>query len=497
MTAGRPIKWLLAFLLAVCIGRLWLMPLPSGFWVDEMVTAFVVRHGPADPSLAVAPQVPQSIYYVLPEAASAVFGFSEIAYRLPSILLMGLALFLTARLAARLIHPEAGWFAVFACLGLQGFNYEAADARPYALGICVAAAALTFLVRWLDSTKWSDALLFALFAALLWRVHLIFWPFYPVLAFYVLVRLIRHETAVSWLYAGAVFTLLGLALVPVLLNALPLLREAKAHVIADLPDERGFTYALKFQLILQCGVGAWLARKLFRWPANAPVPASSLALIGAWWCFPPLFLFAFSSFTGNSVFVARYLSIALPGVALLATYAASVSIPSAYWKPAAVVLSLGVLLLMGQWHTLWPPHHNSGWRTAAVKANQLGLAPDTPVIYPSPFIEAKFPVWRPDYPLPGFLYAHLPIYPIRGKAFLFPFETSPEAEQFAAELSRNTLEPSGRFLIYGGDRNVLFWRDWFARRPELAGWRNRRLGPFGDVELVMFEKTGSVSTLQN
>src|SRR5208282_1346188 len=149
---------LLWLVLAVAITRLWLMPLPSSFWVDEMVTAFVVHHGPADPSLAVAPQVPQSIYYRLPQASEALLGFSEISYRLPSIFAMAIAVLLIARLAARLIHPQAGWFAAFACLGLRGMNTAAADARPYALGMCVAAAAMLFLVRWLDSADWRDAL---------------------------------------------------------------------------------------------------------------------------------------------------------------------------------------------------------------------------------------------------------------------------------------------------------------------------------------------------
>lgn len=117
------------------------MPLPSSFWVDEMVTAFVVREGPSHPSLAVAPQVAKSIYYPLLRGPDALFGFSEIAYRLPSVLVMGIALFLIARLASRLIHPQAAWFAVFACLALSGINYQAADARPYGLGIGVAARA--------------------------------------------------------------------------------------------------------------------------------------------------------------------------------------------------------------------------------------------------------------------------------------------------------------------------------------------------------------------
>ena len=48
---------------------------------------------------------------------------------------------------------------VFACFALPGFNYQAANARPYALGMCLFAAALLFLIRWLDTGAWLDALL--------------------------------------------------------------------------------------------------------------------------------------------------------------------------------------------------------------------------------------------------------------------------------------------------------------------------------------------------
>ena len=93
------------------------------------------------------------IYYWLPRWAEAMWGFSEAVYRLPSVLAMGITLLLVARLAARLIHPRAGWFAVFACLALNGIDYQAADARPYGLGTCVAAAGVLFLVRWLDTAR--------------------------------------------------------------------------------------------------------------------------------------------------------------------------------------------------------------------------------------------------------------------------------------------------------------------------------------------------------
>ena len=76
---ARILNLLLPWILALIVVRLWLMLLPSSFWIDEMATVFVVDHRDKDASLQVAPQVAQSIYY-----------------------------------------PEAGWFAVFACVSSRG-----------------------------------------------------------------------------------------------------------------------------------------------------------------------------------------------------------------------------------------------------------------------------------------------------------------------------------------------------------------------------------------
>jgi hypothetical protein len=468
------------------------MPLPSSFWVDEMATVFVVHHGPNDPSFAVAPQVPDSIYYRLPQAAEGLFGFSEISYRLPSILLMGVALFLIARLTAQLIAPEAAWFAVFACLSMRGFNDQAADARPYALGTCLAAASLLFLIRWLDSDRWWDAALFVISAALVWRVHLLFWPFYMVLALYALVRLMRHETRRGWFPTLLIFALLGVALLPVMLDALHLFRQATAHVIVALPTFRDLRISLKFGLILICGGGGFVLGRLFRWPrVRAFSVDSGLVLIAAWWLIQPLALFAVSRVTGSSMFVARYLYIGLPGAALVATLAAAHFIPAARWKQLTLAFAVGVLLLLGQWSQLWPMHHGSDWRLAARTIDQWASDnPDTPVLCPSPFIEARPPVWQPSYALPGFLYCHLPVYPFRGKPYLLPFDDSPEAERYVTGLAEGPIPASGRFLIYGGSGSVRYWRNWFSVRPEFSGWHRERLGNFGDVVVELFERPG-------
>jgi hypothetical protein len=465
------------------------MPLPSSFWVDEMATAFVVHH-PGDPSLAVAPQVPDSIYYQLPRAAESLFGFSEVVYRLPSIFLMAGALFFIGLLAGRLIHPGAAFFVVFVCLSMRGINDQAADARPYALGTCLAAACLWFLIRWLDSNRWYDAAAFVALGALIWRVHLLFWPFYVVLAIYAASRIVLRDAKPSWIAILAVFSSLGIALIPVLMDALSLLRHSNAHVIVALPTLRDLRVQLKFGIILICGIGAFLIGRAFGWQ-RAPKFAltSSVVLIAAWWLVQALALYGVSLVTGSSMFVARYLYIGLPGAALAATLAASYFIPADRWKPLTLVFAAGTLIMLGQWREPWPMHHGSDWRLAAQTVDRWDAGdPSTPVLCPSPFIEARPPVWQPTYALPGFLYCHLPVYPFRGKQYLLPFDDSPEATSYMEDLTSATLTRSRRFFIYGGSGSVRYWRNWFSVKPEFSTWHRERLGPFGDVVVEMFEQ---------
>ena len=492
----------LGLLFAVCVTRLWLMALPSSFWVDETVTAFVVER-PHDPSLGVAPQVPASIYYWLPRIAVRLGGASEAVYRIPSVLAMLAAIWIVARLAARLIHPRAAWFAAFACLGLKGIDYFAVDARPYALGMLMAAAAIWFAVKWLDDADRHDALAFIACAALVWRVHLVYWPFYVVLALYAAIRLARGHTMVGWLRAAAVFAVLGVALVPVALQAMALERQAGTHVIVALPSWRDFLHLLRWNLVLIAAVGAWLVKKTTGGGDPESVPAegsarSSVGLIFCWWLVPPFALVCISVATRQSVYITRYLSVALPGIALAATWAASCFLPARWWRRAAAVVGVGALAALGQWTLLWPPHEKSGWRQAAAEVNRVAAPADLPVICTSPFIEARWPEWRPDYPLPGFLYAHLAYYPIHGRVILFPFEDNhyftpgpslaaaePRAEAYAAQLLAGTLTVHGGFLIYGGSSSIRFWQKWFASRPELKLWNNRR-DEFGDVFVARF-----------
>ena len=478
----------LSLLLTLCIVRLWLMPLTGSFWADETATAFVVHYGAGHPSLAIAPQVAESIYYWLPWAAEKLGGFSEVVYRLPSLLALAGALFLIARLAARLIHPDAAWFAMFVCLSMRGFNFQGNDARPYALGTLVAVAGVWFLVRWLDSARWWDALIFAVCGALLWRVQFVYWPFYPVLALYAGYRIARRETTAGRGAAAAVFGVTCVALIPVALRALALFAGGRAHVIAPMPTAIDLLHAVDPVLIVVAG--ALLTALGMRWRSVAwPVSWPSLVLTIAWWLIPPVALFAFSWFSRESLFVPRYYSLRLPGIALAGTALAARFIPASRWLVVSAVLGLGILAWVGDWRLAVPDYHNSDWRGAAQAVNARVLTPETPVICTSPFVEGRWPVWHPDYPLPSFLYAPLAVYPIHGRVLTFPQESSPRVREYAASLLQNPLRASRRFFLYGTDASVEYWQRWFRASLDARAWTSRRIGPSGVVELVEFDQT--------
>ncbi len=268
-------------------------------------------------------------------------------------------------------------------------------------------------------------------------------------------------------------------------NALVVFHQASAHVIAELPRFREFEHAIRWSLVVICAAGTWLIARLFKWPARLTrLSRSSVVLIAAWWLLQPVALYAFSNFTGDSAFISRYLTLAMPGAALMATAAAARYIPADRWRIASFALGAGVLLLMGQWTAPELRHDNSDWRAAAREEVRLASSSNMPVICLSPFVEARSPIWTPDYPLPGFLYSHLSFYPLKGGFYLFPFGAAArDAEGYASRLTANTLSGSSRFVIYGANK---FWRDWFTHNPELKGWRSS-LEMFGDVQLVVFD----------
>ena len=405
---------------------------------------------------------------------------------------MGMALFLIARLAARLIHPGAAWFVVFVCLSMRGINDQAADARPYALGTCIAAASLWFLIRWLDSARWWDAALFIVLAALLWRVHLLFWPFYIVLAVYALARLAASRDARGLAFdAGRICRA----------RCCPgpgADRRAESLSPRHLACHRRAPHAARPAHLAQIRSHPDLRRGRFRSEPIVPLAArvgisrlnSSLVLIAAWWLLQPVALFAVSRVTGSSMFVARYLYLGLPGAALAATLAAAYFIP-----PDLLEAAIPGLRRRRAGHV-------------GPMARALGRC-----------ITARIGGWRPTPSISG--PGTIPTPPC-----FAPARSSKPARRYGSRPMRSPVFSTAicRFILFAASptccrlkirpKPSAMSKAWpMARSPRLAAslftearaafdtgatgspsspsfptWHRERLGPFGDVVVELFEK---------
>lgn len=475
--------WMPWTILVILIARLWLTPLHSGLWVDELETVFVVRH-PGHPTFP----IPVAIYYWLPRAATAMFGLSEVVLRMPSVVCMGAALWFLWKIAARIIHAESGWFAVFAALTLRGIDYEAADARPYALGLAVACGGIYCLIRWLDEGRWQDAALLVGFAALVWRVHLLDWPYYVVVVLYVGYRLTRRETAASVAQVLTVTVSTLAALVGPALQAIDLARHAGPHVAAAPPGISALLHELHWNLPVLCGLVCLAIGIVMKGRPQSGINAATWLLSASWWLIHPLALFVYSHVTGNGIFLTRYLSPLLPGLILTTTAVVARWMPwertRGQWRLAAAVMAIAALIAQGHLTARTFNHENSGWREAAAEVNRFAGS-ETPVLVPSPFVEARSPVWKPDYPLPGFLYAHLEGYPVSGRLFLLPYDRKGAADYLTEKLDQ--ISGGSKFAAYGQRPAVNQLREWLTARPELAGWRVETR-EFGDVFVAEFQR---------
>lgn len=95
-------------------------------------------------------------------------------------------------------------------------------------------------------------------------------------------------------------------------------------MVAAVPSGSDLTKALKLDFVMPFCVVAALLGRWQRWPrVPAAAAGESLIMIFSWWLCDPFSLYEFSCLTGDSVFLSRYLYLALPGVALSATLAAA------------------------------------------------------------------------------------------------------------------------------------------------------------------------------
>lgn len=479
--------WLL---LAVAVVRLWILPLRTGFWLDETGTYWVIRDGWSQViSRCITWPAQNILYSFIACLALQIGGAREWVLRLPSILATALSAFLLYRLGVRLLNKPAALAAVIVFSCSDAVAFAAADARSYALGVTAAIAAMYALVRWMDQGRLRDGLAYALLTGLTFDLHYVYVTVLAVHAAYGLYRL-RRGAQIKARALALVIAVIGLMMLPLAAHLATSVRHGGDRSFAGTPGISDLFSTLFPPVLLgaiACGLllaKVWLPDVEIR-PLMANRPA--LVLIVLWASIPCVLLFGISALTNYKVFIPRYLLVSAPAIALLAGWLiAGVQPARSIVVFALMIVACSVVASGG----LRDTSHGGDWRAAMAAVRSAAGATDMPVLVKSGFIESKNFDWLGDETRKSFLFAPFSIYPPAGTVIPLPYTFNRRVAAYVEQATRTTLEHAQRFaLLTSGDTA---YDNWLSGRLYPFGFAvEKRLsfgGPRDTLRLLIFQR---------
>ena len=198
--------------------RIWNFWKPS-LWLDEFSTSWAVtshvRVGDLAEKSVKYLLIPPT-YFPLVKLSTILFGTSEFALRLPSVLAGMASIPLVYFLGKKTLSQEAGLMAAWCFAFHPWFINQSQDARAYALAICLALLSSIALWRVIETDRICDAVLLSLASAGLMHCQYIFTPFVVYQSLFWIWIILRSNDSASkrgmklW-FATQIMTLLLLA----------------------------------------------------------------------------------------------------------------------------------------------------------------------------------------------------------------------------------------------------------------------------------------------
>ena len=454
----------------------WLPGLRHSLWLDETVTAWVCR-APLVESLARAVDFQFSALAFLPHWMAGRVAAGEPALRAPALLFMACAAVVVWRVGRRLGDDEAGLLAALAFVGLRIVGTQAANARPYALGVLVVTAAMLFLLRWLGGGHARDGAAWALLAGLMPHVHPLLGVMLPVHA---------ATLVVSWRRRGAppavrpALLLLLLVLALLVPQARSLAARSGSMTYAPLPTFDDLAVIVAPPAAVAGALLAWAgARAAGGRLAGHEGGGPPWGVLLAWAVVPAALLFLVSRLTPMRFLVPHYAIAGAPGLALLIGFALRALEPARARLVAAVVLAAA-----GASATAATLRPLEDWRQAAA-AVRSETAPDAPVVVMSGLVESADARWLLDPRASRYLMAPLMEYPVERALVPMPWRMDePPLAAYVGALVGALRDRESFVLIARGDGSgpEAWLRDQLG-----APWRVRRL-PVRGVHVSVFSR---------
>jgi 4-amino-4-deoxy-L-arabinose transferase-like glycosyltransferase len=477
---------ILAALTGLVILALWVVPMTSSLWVDELGTWWVVQAGlghAIDRAWVYHGQSP--LYYMIEWAARAIGGGSEVALRVPSLAASAGSAVVLAGLVRRLIGREAARIAVLVFAATSVVAFEASEARPYAIATLAVVAATSALVRWLDEGGWTRAVVYAVLAVLVVWVHYLFALALISHGIYAVVRLRRGQTGgVGVRHLAAVAGLMVAGALPLVIQAVSLWgRRSSLSIPADATIQYLLAVFVPPVLLGAIFLGGLLARSqgpLILSPPPAARP-SSLVLFVSWLLIPVATLFLVSAVTPVTLLSPRYFASAMPAAAALAGWAISAIEPASARRIIAGVLAIFSVVAYGGTLKL-----GEDWRGAAAFERARAGASTIVLLHPA-LIESAQLDWFEDPERRSYLLSVASYYPMDGRVTPMPYTLDDEARVYLEGLVADELIDVDRFLLVTRYPQVPF-RDWLDGRLTPEGYGSRVIGTFGVIQVIEFSR---------
>jgi hypothetical protein len=419
--------------------------------------------------------------------ATKIFGRSEAALRIPSILAMLGAVYVLYLAARELFDRDVAIIAaVIFCLH-PIIIFESIDARPYAFAALVTNTAILILLRLRrDNSNWLAAL-FGISAACIVWFQFLFIDILPalVLCFFV-VKICDRKTL--WRQFGialAAFTLTFLPVIPIMLF---LFRTSETHVYESAPNLSDLVWTLSpmWLLLCFCLVGS-LALSLSalkprqgdsqnRFERRNILVCASLALI------PILILYGMSVGTSLHAFATCHRTNAIPGIALCWAIAVS--------RIRSRALRLLFCVLLVAFHApmyLTPPNalkHGYAWKYALEYVEKNASVDGAPVLICSDMPEADYTPMPVDSAKESKLFAPLSYYKVSERVVPLPRGLNDEAKRVGAGFLQEATRKNERFLAVAVEPSY-GTLDWLAQSAS-ATHSVRKLGVFDGIEVMEF-----------
>ena len=385
-------------------------------------------------------------YYIILWLSYKVFGSSEMALRIPSLLCILSSALLMIRLGTLLFSREVGVFSAFAFISSFQAIVAATDARPYALAILFTFISTLNLVEWCKTGSKRYLTFYCLSVTATIYAHYLFGLILVPHALWVIFNFNRDRKPLikQVLVAGMGLSLL---LIPALHHVREFSAKTEGKAFAKTPEILDLLSAviptesiLLIVLIFIFHILVWKVPKgACKSLIDISITRGAVTTLAIFLLVPVLIIYAVSIFSGNSIFVERYFGQRIIGIGLLG----GIMICSFHGVARRAILLSCLLLIIAINHYSYgfSERAGDGFGRAVHRIQTEDGSGKCQLLIMSGFIEAQTIGWLSGGLTREFIIAPLSYYKVKNPVTPIPYAfNTKEAVEYYSHLVSHTLD---------------------------------------------------------